>query len=503
MRYALVIPLLFIAVVANAQSPAERIAPYLTDGSIAVGRLDLDAVNVEATFENVKRFLPIDPSQHGEVLAELKKMAATIKATGATEAFAVVDLEDVPNRGVFIVVPLSEEADRKAIRGLLQPAGFETIEEIDGALVAGSKRAVERVKANGKPSERANLEEAFAGAGERPIQVVLVPSADHRRVLREMLPDLPAEYGGATGAQLAAGLQWASLGIALEPKLAATLVVQSESEQAAEALKTAMTQGLRELSKKPEVVKTVPILPMLVGSLTPKREGDRLVLVIDETLESAAKALGAVTAGARGKAWENQSVNNLKQIGLAMHNFHDNYGSFPPSASYDASGKPLLSWRVYLLPYLGQQPLYDQFHLDEPWDSEHNKKLIEQMPEVFNSPLADAQPGHTVYLAPVGNGTVFEGKTGTPIPEIKDGVSNTILVLEATAEKAVPWTKPGDPTINREDPLAGLIGDRERFPVLLCDGAVLRLPATIDAKSREAILTIHGREVVDWSEINR
>ena len=69
-----------------------------------------------------------------------------------------------------------------------------------------------------------------------------------------------------------------------------------------------------------------------------------------------------------------------------MHNYHDTYGTFPPAATTDGADKPLLSWRVAILPFLEQQPLYEQFHLDEPWDSPHNKTLIEQMPQVYAIP---------------------------------------------------------------------------------------------------------------------
>ena len=88
-----------------------------------------------------------------------------------------------------------------------------------------------------------------------------------------------------------------------------------------------------------------------------------------------------------------------------MHNYHDVYKSFPAQASYDNKKKPLLSWRVHLLPYLDELALYKQFKLDEPWDSANNKPLIAKMPAVFRSPhIANAEPGKTTYLVPVGPG---------------------------------------------------------------------------------------------------
>jgi len=94
----------------------------------------------------------------------------------------------------------------------------------------------------------------------------------------------------------------------------------------------------------------------------------------------------------RAAAVRSQATNNLKQIGLAMHNYHDVHASLPPAASHDDDDKPLLSWRVHVLPYVEQNELYKEFHLDEPWDSEHNKKLIPRMPVVYRTPNAHRLP---------------------------------------------------------------------------------------------------------------
>ncbi|MBV9126015.1 MAG: DUF1559 domain-containing protein, partial [Planctomycetes bacterium] len=73
-----------------------------------------------------------------------------------------------------------------------------------------------------------------------------------------------------------------------------------------------------------------------------------------------------------------QSINNLKQIALAFHSMNDTYNFMPPAAICGKDGRPLLSWRVAILPYIEQQNLYNQFRLDEPWDSPTNKKLLAQ-----------------------------------------------------------------------------------------------------------------------------
>jgi RNA polymerase sigma factor (sigma-70 family) len=171
------------------------------------------------------------------------------------------------------------------------------------------------------------------------------------------------------------------------------------------------------------------------------------------------------------------SQNNLKQLGLAFHNYADTYGGkFPPAAIAHPPGKPLLSWRVALLPWLEQDRLYKEFHLDEPWDSEHNKKLLDQMPKVFELPgVAMKQRGLTVYQVFVGRDALFENTRQRRFPaEITDGTSNTILVVEAA--EAVPWTKPADIPFGDKDPrtqIGGWYGDYVNIG--MCDGSVRRM----------------------------
>ena len=161
------------------------------------------------------------------------------------------------------------------------------------------------------------------------------------------------------------------------------------------------------------------------------------------SLVLVALLLPAVQA-AREAARRSMCVNNLKEIGLAMLNFESSKGQFPAAAVTDAKGTPLLSWRVAILPYLGEDALYKQFKLDEPWDSPSNKALLAQMPKVFADPSRRPQhsrnrPG---YESIVGPGSMFDKVEGVKIQDVTDGTSNTLLVVEA--KTPVPWTKPDD-----------------------------------------------------------
>ncbi len=212
--------------------------------------------------------------------------------------------------------------------------------------------------------------------------------------------------------------------------------------------------------------------------------------------------------------YQSRSSNNLKQQLLAMHNFHDTYRHFPAAFSVNADGKPLLSWRVHLLPFLEQSKLFEEFHLDEPWDSEHNKKLIARMPEVYLSPRSKSGPGQTTYLGVGGQRGVLIAPTrgrgdwrashaaGAGMADITDGTSNTIALVEASDAAAVIWTKPEEWAPDAKDPLKGLIGARpEGFLAAACDGSVHVVARTIPPAT---LLRLFGRnegEVASFDEV--
>jgi hypothetical protein len=209
--------------------------------------------------------------------------------------------------------------------------------------------------------------------------------------------------------------------------------------------------------------------------------------------------LPAVQA-AREAARRTASMNNARQIALSMMMSEAANGKLPAAAICDKEGKPLLSWRVAMLPYLEENALYREFHLDEPWDSEHNKKLLERMPPVYEVPGDQAaKPGTTRYLVPAGKGTIFaEPGKALQLGEVADGTSKTILLVEAEAAKAVPWTKPEDLPIDPKQPHAGLKDARPTgFLAVFADGGVQLIPGDVTAEALAAMFTAAGNEVVE------
>jgi RNA polymerase sigma factor (sigma-70 family) len=196
------------------------------------------------------------------------------------------------------------------------------------------------------------------------------------------------------------------------------------------------------------------------------------------------------------------SQNNLKQIGIAMHNYHDVFQTFPAHAIHSKDGKPLLSWRVAILPFIFQDQLYRSFKLDEPWDSEHNKKLLARMPRTYAAlGVKTKTPHSTFYRVFVGPGTAFEGKEGHAVREFTDGTSNTLLAVEAG--EAVPWTKPEELSYdaNKALPkLGGVLGGD--FNVLLADGSTRFVRRGFNERVFRDILTRSGGEIASPADLN-
>jgi serine/threonine protein kinase len=212
---------------------------------------------------------------------------------------------------------------------------------------------------------------------------------------------------------------------------------------------------------------------------------------------------------ARSAARRALSTNHIKQLGLAVHNFNSARAHLPQQAIFSKDGKPLLSWRVALLPYLDQAVLYQKFKLDEPWDSPHNRALLKYMPLVYmpaeESP--SAEPYTTFYQVFVGTNSAI-GPLFEPNPNFKvrisggcpDGTSGTFLIVEGGTP--VPWTKPADIKYDPDKPLPKLGGVfKDGIVAGFGDGSVRFLARDLDEEMIRALITRNGGEPVEWTKL--
>jgi hypothetical protein len=239
----------------------------------------------------------------------------------------------------------------------------------------------------------------------------------------------------------------------------------------------------------PKLIKAFLTLPFAIYVEDVQMSGDGVSVQAALVLNAGDQqpALVPAIGNARQAAQRSQELNNLKQLALAFHNCASAHGRFPANI-YDEDGKALLSWRVPLLPYMEQQALHDQFHLDEPWDSPHNLKLADVMPVSLITPSSQdlAAQGKTRYVALAGEETLFPGNKKVTFASVRDGTSNTIMFVRSTPDAAVIWTKPVDIEYDSTQPLRGIKSAEKRFAVAICDGSCQWLSTSIDEETLRA-----------------
>lgn len=186
-------------------------------------------------------------------------------------------------------------------------------------------------------------------------------------------------------------------------------------------------------------------------------------------------------------------TRKMMMIGVAMHNYHDAVRRFPSGVA-NAGEESRLSWRAHLLPYLDEAHLYDQFKLDEPWDSPHNIKLANQVPGIYH--VSGTAENKTVIHVFVGENTPFGLEKGPTMADIRDMTSNTIMAVIGTPDTAAPWTKPGGIPFDSQDPFRHVAEVDGAYRVLMMDGSPELLSAET-SRHMLANLIMHrdGQEV--------
>lgn len=247
--------------------------------------------------------------------------------------------------------------------------------------------------------------------------------------------------------------------------------------------------------------------PEFTGATPKRRPSPRFsilrvfVLLIGLLALLIALLLPAVrTAGPAARRAE--CTNNMKQILLALHNYHQDYQAFPPAYTVDRYGKPLHSWRTLILPYLEQKTLYDTIDLSKPWNDPANAKALATEVGIFRCPEAKGPPNTTTYLAIVTPDSCLRPISSGPLEAITDGANSTLMLIDAGEVNAVPWMSPFD----ADEALVLAFGPDSKLHhtggtnIALVDGSVRFVKSNLSMKVRRALITISGDEKLNADE---
>lgn len=426
--------------------------------------------------------------------------------------FYVPEKEGLDQESLAEWLALKQPLEKTGDGYWILPIGDEVPVAEDPALIETS---ADRLKA---------FDSAKESVADAPLKISIVPPAHVRRTLDELMPELPSNLGGGPSRVLTKGLLWAGIGVDLKD-LSVKAVIQSHDDSAAkqfaEYLPTMLRSILEGSSNSDQWLWS--LLPPKAWSSTLSTWLDRLS--IEVTGDQVHARLSSQINSPEGEALLSQLASSVgapiqahtkadrfKKIGLAIHNFDSANRVLPVAARYrDENGKPYLSWRVHILPYMGKDgvELWKKFALDEPWDSETNLPLLKEMPEVYSRyPIATLLPqgeqvGYTTFLAPQGPRSVLSNDKVIRFQNVEDGTSNTVFIVEVSPELSVPWTAPKDYVFDEADPKKGLQMDEGKFIAAMADGSVHRIDGTIDAQTLSNLFMMNDNNAIDWSQIHK
>lgn len=511
--------------------------------------------------EFLEEFFPdeIQRAQAREHIANPEELATLLdggKSLFATlfdvrQVYCVLDLRIHNPAPMFFAIPKPNRHDAKSLRKAIPPREFVFVYETDDFLFVTlgaeyAERDLENfMKTNleNHSARRPDLRDAIREVEGYPIWAAFALPKYVKKIVRETRPFLPEEFENTDLVTLTTSLSWTALGIdPAKSELRCVSVAESDiaaaqfhqelekllmkfQAKAHRNLKSLLTEGVNEFGEKEYVdegqrVFLDHVLSLIepeqrksnVATVLPEPEGNRFTIhwgseqfsrIVGNFAPIASKFLEGAIVTAREAARRMQCTNHLKMLGIAMYNYRDIHKCFPPAYTSDAQGKPLHSWRVLLLPHLGEseRKLYEKIRMDEPWDSEFNRQFHEQMPNVFRCPSlkAGSPKRDTTYCLIVGENTFGTTKAeGRNEHEITDGTSNTIMIVERKTPGC--WMSPVD--VTEKDALLGInqtetgIGSPhvQGVNAMMCDGSVLFFSETISAEELEGHLTIAGGE---------
>jgi len=362
-----------------ADNPAAKhLAPFVDEQTIAILHLDVDRLDVDALKAKAQelsaKLAPEEREQANLMLAlgipVIKNGREAFIKAGGHHVYFVFTMSDSLGSPGFALVPLEQGADAKTIANLLfsgrpdgpnsvgpnQTGWPEAAEEVNGAVVLGSRAMIKRLGER-KANPPAHLEAAFASAGDSALQVIALLPDDARKVIDTLWPNLPQELGSQPTAPLTSGFNHAALAINLPPQVSLKLTIQAKDAKSAAALGDLIQDTLDAAGKNARARRQVPILGDMLPQLTPKIENDRLVLSLDDAATN--KVLEQVVSlmqKGRAKAQNMQVMSLVRQIVLAGHMYaNDHQGEWPQKID-ELAGKYIPQQMLHQETFIYLQP---------------------------------------------------------------------------------------------------------------------------------------------------
>ena len=516
-----ILAMLFLLALATPAAQAADLHPmdrFIDEDAFWVFRWTPDKDDAKV-FDFFIKLFPGDEAGGQQAVESLRKQQKMItlfmeqcRNLGLREGYMMGTLsEGLPSPNLFyLVMRMKPEAkvEEKALKRLLAGLGYRQnlqYKQIDKEYwLIGAESIIKRIESQ-KPAAHPRFWKALEMVDGSFVKAVIVPPDHFRRVVGEMMPTLPKSWGGGPSTILTDGVQAVAVGLSVSHELRFELKIQSKNPQAAGVLRdwtVARFRGILELIEKDIHYLDHPskYIEPIVECYRPAVDGDRVCFELKGDTDQMKKLIDALRAPifASCKAYneKRKGILKLREVGLAILNYVSSKpGGFPSAVYRDKEGKPLLSWRVHVLPYLeGGADLYKQFKLDEPWDSPNNKKLIAKMPACYRTARTKpSKPGMANILVAVGPGTIFPEDRSVRIAEIADGTSRTIMLVEVDQDAEVIWTKPDDLKLDPKNPKKHLTQSAKgKTTVLMADCSHREI--NLKRISNEALLRMFLRD---------
>lgn len=510
----LLVPMLSLC----AQTSADKLLPLLDEQSFFLGRIQpgkIDIAKIMIPLVQKKTLPPAEAAALGflfnlqkssidKVIDEIwfsssAKDAATyflpsiiIKTKPAAKAEDLLNLLKNLPLPINIQTP-SGQVIRKGQNSIL-PLSY-VIREAKGFYLLEQVGATKDTK----KTKRTDIVQGFDDMGSLPFGAMLFPSKDNPLDLAKIFPSLKRANGKEHEVHgILNGLKLVTLGMYLDP-WRIQMVIQTEDRELANDVHKSILKAIQSIpdlvQAQVEEVGKDPVFKALAAMVKSVSIMDDKVTIVITDFDPYFEIAARINEQNQAKAASAQSMGKVKNIATALLAYHKDKGKFPPAATLSKEGKPLLSWRVQILPYLGHNLLYKQFKQNEPWDSEHNKKLIRRIPPSFRETQDDLNKGTTSFQAPVGLKTIFPpGGTGTNSIQITNELSNTILLLKVPEDKSAIWTKPEDWEIDFNLSAKDLLKGFTNAIVFACaDGEVKTMPLKDAEVKIKSMLAIEGK----------